>query len=268
MPDRPTALITGASAGIGRDLAGVLAENRFDLIIVARNQQALEKLAAELSSQYKIHVEVIVRDLSYASAPDEIHAKVREKGITLDVLINNAGFGTHGPFAGIDVKLVRDMLHVNVVALTLLTRLFLPDMLARKRGRIMNVASTAAFQPGPLMAEYYASKAYVLWLSEAIATEVAGSGVTVTALCPGPTTTEFQKRAGIENTRMFERVSMDSMSVARIGYEGMMGGKRIVIPGFKNRILAQAVRLGPRKMIADVVKKMNQTRSDQSRAKP
>src|SRR5437762_2964348 len=140
-------------------------------------------------------------------------------------------------------------------------RLFLPDMLARKRGRIMNVASTAAFQPGPLMAEYYASKAYVLWLSEAIATEVEGTGVTVTALCPGPTTTEFQKRAGIENTRLFQRASMDSMSVARIGYQGMMRGKRIVIPGFKNKILSQAVRLGPRKTIADVVKKINQTRS-------
>src|SRR5438094_8077833 len=231
MPDRQTALITGASVGIGRDLAFVFAENRFDLIITARNQAALETLAREILSRYKVAVDVIVRDLVYPSAPEEIHRKVREKGVTLDVLVNNAGFGTHGPFARTDQKQIADMLQVNVVALTMLTRLFLPEMLARKRGRIMNVASTAAFQPGPLMAEYYASKAYVLWLSEAIATEVEGTGVTVTALCPGPTTTEFQKRAGIENTRLFQRASMDAMSVARSGYVGMMGGHRSVSSG-------------------------------------
>jgi short-subunit dehydrogenase len=260
MRDRPTALITGASAGIGKDLAHVFAENRFDLILTARNQSALESLSSELMANHKVRVEIIVRDLAYPSAPEEIYRKIKEWGASLDVLVNNAGFGTHGTFAETDVKQVQDMLQVNVTALTMLTRLFLPDMLTRKRGRIMNVASTAGFQPGPLMAEYYASKAYVLSLSEAIATEVERSGVTVTALCPGPTTTEFQKRAGIENTRLFKRTSMSSMDVARIGYEGMMRGKRIVIPGIKNRLLVQSVRVGPRKWVADVVKKLNATR--------
>jgi short-subunit dehydrogenase len=260
MPERQTALITGASVGIGRDLACVFAENHFDLIITARNQDALEKLAAELSTRYMTRVDVIVRDLTYPSAPHEIYRKVREKNVTLDVLVNNAGFGTHGPFATTDEKQISDMIQVNITALTMLTRLFLPDMAARKRGRIMNVASTAAFQPGPLMAEYYASKAYVLWLTEAIATEVERSGVTVTALCPGPTSTEFQKRASIKTTPMFDRIAMSSMDVARAGYQGMMRGKRIVIPGLQNKIMVQMVRLGPRKMIADAVKKMNTTR--------
>jgi len=260
MSERPTALITGASVGIGRDLAIILAENRFDLVLVARNQDALEKLADALSRRHKIQADVLVRDLSHPEAPQEIHRKVQESGVSPDVLINNAGFGTHGPFAQTDVKQVQDMLHVNVVSLTMLTRLFLPAMLAARRGRIMNVASTAAFQAGPLMAEYYASKAYVLWLSEAIATEVDRTGVTVTALCPGPTRTEFQKRAGVENTRLFKRSSMDSMAVARAGFDGMMRGKRIVIPGFTNKLLTQMVRFGPRKTVADAVKKLNQTR--------
>jgi short-subunit dehydrogenase len=259
MATRQTALITGASTGIGRDLAIVFAENGFDLVINARRPEPLEQLAADLRGKHGINVRVLPKDLSSPSAPPEIFDELSRDNVVVDVLVNNAGFGGHGWFARMDEVEVLAMLQVNVVALTRLTRLFLPGMIERRRGRVMNVSSTAAFQPGPLMAVYYASKAYVQSLSEALASETRGTGVTVTALCPGPTTTEFATRAGVGDARLFKRSPMDSMTVARIGFAGLMRGDAVVIPGLKNRFLVHAGRLSPRAMVISIARRINET---------
>jgi hypothetical protein len=260
MSDSPgkTAVITGASAGIGRDLAELFARDGHHLILVARSQQKLEEIAAILRKQHNINVEVLVQDLSLPGAADEIINRLQSRSI--DYLVNNAGFGTHGPFAESDVKAQLDMLQVNIVALTHLTRLVLPDMLKRGAGRIMNLASVAAFLPGPLMAVYYATKAYVLSFSEAISNEVAGSGVTVTAVCPGPTKTEFQARAGMSQSPLFNRHVMDSMTASRIGYNAMMCGKRSVVTGFSNKISALGASLLPRRATAALARRINDNR--------
>ena len=256
-----TALVTGASEGIGRDLAFVLAEHKHDLVITARNGERLEALATELRSTFGVRVEVIVKDLAKPQAAGELFDEIQTRGILIDLLINNAGFGGHGRFDQEDVNEILGMLQVNIVALTHLTRLFLPQMVERKSGRIMNLASVAAFQPGPLMAVYYATKAYVLSFSEAIAAELKRTGVTVTAVCPGPTTTEFQKRAGVETAPAFQSgMVMESMPVARIGYRAMMRGKRVVITGIQNKLMVAASRLVPRRVLISVVKKMNESR--------
>jgi short-subunit dehydrogenase len=258
MKDSPgkTALITGASVGIGRDLAELFARDGHHLVLTARNESQLQELAAKLRDRYHINVDVIVQDLSVAGASQRIF----EQSKSIDYLVNNAGFGTHGPFAEADVASQLAMLQVNVVALTHLTRLFLPGMLKRRSGRIMNVASVAAFLPGPLMAVYYATKAYVLSFSEALASEVAGGGVTVTALCPGPTKTEFQIRAGIANSRLFERGAMSSEKAARLGYEAMMKGKRTIVTGFSNKLSAFGTRFVPRRATAAIAKRLNENR--------
>src|SRR5215831_7680631 len=199
---RETALITGASSGIGLDLARLMAP-KFDLIITARNQRDLESIAQDLEAAHGNHVHVIPADLAKADAPGQLFSEIERRGLQLDVLINNAGFGSSGAFSESDHQTELDMIQVNTAALTSLAKLALPGMLERKRGRIMNVASTAGFQPGPLMAVYYATKAYVISFSEAIANEVKHSGVTVTCLCPGATETGFAKRAGNDKTRIF-----------------------------------------------------------------
>jgi hypothetical protein len=252
------ALVTGASVGIGRDLAELFARDGHALVLLARNEAKLKELAAKLGDQYHVNVEVIAQDLALADGPRRIFDALQSKPI--DYLVNNAGFGTHGPFAESDLATQLAMLQVNVTALTHLTRLFLPEMLKRGSGRIMNVASVAAFLPGPLMAVYYASKAYVLSFSEALASELAGSGVTVTAMCPGPTKTEFQKRAGIEQTRLFKARAMDSMTAARIGYAAMMRGRRCVVTGFGNRCSVLAMRFVPRRILTAMAGKVNEKR--------
>lgn len=257
---RETALITGASSGIGLDLARLMAPN-FDLIVTARNQVELEKLARELEAQHGNHVHVIPADLARPEAPNEIFAEIERRSLTVDVLINNAGFGAYGAFAQSDPQRDLEMIQVNISALTALTRLALPDMLERKRGRIMNVASTAGFQPGPLMAVYYATKAYVISFSEAIANELKGSDVSITCLCPGPTATQFAERANMEKSRLFKFGSMSSADVARAGYKGMMAGKTLVVPGLMNKTLAFSVRFSPRKLVTAI------SRSLQERAK-
>jgi len=194
---RETALITGASSGIGLDLARLMAPG-FDLIITARNQAGLENIAQELEIAHGNHVHVIPADLAMPDAPQQVFAEIERRGLQVDILVNNAGFGSYGAFAESDHQTDLDMIQVNITALTSLAKLALPGMLARKRGRIMNVASTAGFQPGPLMAVYYATKAYVIMFSEAIANELKGSGVTVTCLCPGATATKFAGRAKME----------------------------------------------------------------------
>jgi uncharacterized protein len=262
MKDSPgkTAMVTGASVGIGRDLAELFARDGHHLVLAARNEAQLRELAAKLRDRHHINVEVIPLDLSAAGAAQVIFDRLKSKSIAVDYLVNNAGFGTHGPFAQSAVQAQLDMLQVNMAALTHLTRLFLPGMLDRKSGRMMNVASVAAFLPGPLMAVYYATKAYVLSFSEALAAEVVGSGVTVTALCPGATSTEFQKRAGIENTSLFKGRVMSSAKVAEIGYAGMMRGRRCVVTGFSNKLSAFSTRLVPRRITAAFAKKLNENR--------
>jgi short-subunit dehydrogenase len=256
---RPTALITGASGGIGVELARVFAEHGYDLVLVARGKDRLVALAAELEGAHGITARVIEADLAQPAAPDAIYEQVGVQGVTVDILVNNAGFGTHGPFADTDLGTELEVLQVNVVALTHLTKLFLRDMLARGHGKVLNVASTAAFQPGPLMAVYYATKAYVLSLSEALANEVQGTGVTVTALCPGPTATDFHRRAQIEDSRLVRSpLMMDAATVARVGYRALMAGKTVAIPGWANRLGAFAVRLTPRGLVTRIVRRVNE----------
>ena len=248
----PTALITGASGGIGLELARVFAREGFDLVLVARNQKRLQEIAQELKS---VRVRVLVNDLSRPEAPDEVFAAVP----TVDVLVNNAGFGVFGKFAENSLADELNVMQLNMAALVALTKLYLPGMLAAKSGRICNVASTAAFQPGPLMAIYYATKAFVLSFSEAIANELKGTGVTVTALCPGPTVSGFQERAKMEDSGLVKgKKIMDARTVAEVGYKGLMAGKTIVIPGFKNNLLARSVGMMPRSVVTQTVRKMQE----------
>jgi len=258
---RRAALVTGASSGIGLELARLLATDGHDLVLVARDAARLEGLAAELSAAHRVECTVVARDLADAEGPQEIFREIARRGVEVDVLVNNAGFGVYGAFASTDLREELGMIRVNVSAVTALAKGVLPGMLARGHGRILNVSSTAAFQPGPLMAVYYATKAYVLSFSEALANEVAGSGVTVTALCPGPTITEFQTRAGVGRTRLFRGpLVQDAATVARAGYRGMIRGRRVVIPGVANRHLVQALRVTPRRLATAVARRIQETR--------
>jgi short-subunit dehydrogenase len=252
-----TVLITGASSGIGRELAKCFAADGSRLILVARKRKELETLAEELHRAHKTQSEVLTADLAEPTAPARIFAHLETHGTRLDVLVNNAGFGAREPFAQLPADRQLDMLQVNVTALTQLTRLFLPGMIARQRGGILNVASTAAFQPGPGMATYYATKAFVLSLTEAIAEEVAGTGVTVSALCPGPTETNFAVEAGVRSARLFLLGAMSAEAVARLGHDAFRRGRVVTIPGFRNRLAAFATRLAPRSLLRKIVKHMN-----------
>jgi len=256
-----TALITGASGGIGYDLAKEFASHGYNVVLVARSKEKLEQLAQELRTTYGIQATVLTQDLGAPAAPQQIFDQLTQAGITVDVLVNNAGFASYGFFHEADTQKELDMIQLNVMALVYLTRLFLPGMVARRSGKILNVASTAAFQPGPLMAVYYATKAFVLSFSEAIANELKDSGVTVTALCPGPTESGFQARAAMEDSKLVQSGLMDSMTVAQAGYEGLMQGKTVVIPGLFNKVGAVAPRFVPRKMVTQVVRNMQERRS-------
>jgi uncharacterized protein len=254
---RPVALVTGASAGIGHELAHILAREGHDLVLVARREPELAALAAALKEKYGADSRVVTADLSKARAAQAV---VKELGpdVQVDVLVNNAGFGGHGPFHERERDADLRMIAVNVTALTDLTRQLLPGMVARRRGRILNVASTAAFQPGPFMAVYYATKAYVLSFSQALAEELSGTGVTVTTLCPGVTDTEFQRVAGVEDVPLTKGpLSMTAGAVADAGYKGMVRGRLVVIPGVHNKIGAQATRLTPRRVILKVVRRLH-----------
>ncbi|HEV7239207.1 MAG TPA: SDR family oxidoreductase [Thermoanaerobaculia bacterium] len=253
----PTALITGASSGIGLDLAHLFAQDGHDVVLVARSEDKLHELAKELEAKHKIAADVIAVDLARPDAP----ARIFERAPAIDFLVNNAGFGNSGKFAETDLQAELEMIQVNVTALTHLTKLFLPPMLQRGRGRILNVASTAAFQPGPLMAVYYATKAYVLSFSEAIAEELRGTGVTVTALCPGPVATGFQKTANLGSQTLLKLMRpVSSMSVARTAYRALMRGQRVVIPGLKNKIGVQSIRITPRALATKVVRALQERR--------
>ena len=247
-----TVLITGASSGIGRELARLFAGDDADLVLIARSEGRLRELADELAAEYGVQAQVVPADLSRPGSPEEIAQTLARRHVDVDVLVNNAGFGTHGPVAGIGVGRQLEMIEVNVAALTALTALFLPGMLERRRGAILNVASTAAFQPGPNQAVYCATKAYVLSFTEALAEEVRGSGVRVSCLAPGATDTGFAAQAGMAGTRLFRRGVMDAGRVARAGRDGLQRGKTLIIPSLRNRVLAFSVRLSPRVLVTRV----------------
>jgi uncharacterized protein len=255
---RPTmsnwALITGASSGIGYELAKLFAAGHFNLVLVARNETRLKQVADEMQVAHGISAKVLPKDLAQATAPAEIFEALRDTPIS--VLVNNAGFGWRGQFLQGELQLSLDMMHVNMDALVQLTHLFAQPMVARGQGRILNVASTAAFQPGPWTAIYYASKAFVFSFSVALAEELAGAGVTVTTFCPGATRTEFFERAGMHRTSGLVRL-MPAKDVARIGYRGLMRGKRIVIPGMMNKITSTIARCLPTRVTAKTVRRIN-----------
>jgi short-subunit dehydrogenase len=253
---RQTALVTGASPGIGLEFCRALAENGFDLVLVARNEAKLAQIAQELIAQHAIDAKVLATDLAEAGAPQRIYDKLRSDGTRVDALVNNAGFGAHGAFASRPLQRQLEMIAVNITALTALTRLFLPDMPERRQGRILNVASTAGFQPGPNMAVYYASKSYVLLFSEALAEELAGSGVSLTCLCPGPTKTRFAATAEMEKSLLFRLLPSEARTVARQGIAAMLSGKRLVIQGVLNKILAFSGRTTPRAIMPKIVKQL------------
>jgi short-subunit dehydrogenase len=245
------ALITGASSGTGAELAKVCAAAGYPVILVARNQAALEGLARQCGSQAR----VLPADLADAGAPARIFEQLR--GTPVEILINNAGFGLRGPFAETDWAAETRLAQVNMLALAHLTKLFLPGMLQRRSGRVLNVASTAAFVPGPFMALYYASKAFVRSFSESLANEVQGTGVTVTVLCPGPTRTAFVATAGMEDTPLFHGAAMDAAEVARLGFDAMMAGKMEVIAGARNRFMIFGARFAPRALLAGITRRLN-----------
>jgi short-subunit dehydrogenase len=261
---RTSALITGASGGIGLELSKLFAADGHDVVLVARTRDKLDRLANELQAQYSIQATVIQADLSEPAAPDEIFRGTQDRNIDIEFLVNNAGFGIRESFEKTELKEMLEMIQVNITALTHLTRLFLPGMIAKGSGRILNLASTAAFQPGPWMAVYYATKAYVLSLSEALHNELRDSGIRVTALCPGPTPTGFQQRAGATDTKLMKSkvmAKMDAKRVAEKGYAGMLKNKRVVIPGFVNQLLAAGALFGPRSLSTGIAGSLNRPKS-------
>lgn len=258
---RRTALITGASSGIGYELAVLFAKRGCNVILVARSELKLANLALELQTQYNIEATPLVRDLSLPNGAVELFDTLQAAGRDVDYLVNNAGFGAFGHFTETDWMEEHKMIEVNIVFLTQMTKLFAGSMVKRRFGKILNVASTAAFQPGPLMAVYYATKAYVLSLSEAVANELHGTGVSVSCLCPGPTETEFHERANITPAKIASRnILMDVSKVARIGYKGMLRNKRVIIPGIRNKMLVQALRFLPRKVVVAAIRRFQEYR--------
>ena len=259
-PDHKTALITGASFGIGLELARIFAREGYNLVLVARSADKLRQLASELEKAHATRSLILAVDLTEPGAPAYVLDQTARADIQVTVLVNNAGFGQYGMFAENDLEECLRQIQLNVTALTHLTRLYLPAMIERAKtkletGRILNVASTAAFQPGPLMAVYFATKAYVLHFSEALANELDGSGVTVTCLCPGATATEFHKRANATGMNLLKFGAMDAHTVAEDGYRALMSGKPVVISGFKNWLLAQSVRFSPRRLVTAIARK-------------
>ena len=251
--DKRTALVTGASSGIGYELTKLLAADGYSLLLVARGEDRLAAVADEMSALHGVSAHVYPADLSLPGAADVLVEAVRRDGHAVDVLVNNAGFTSFGQFHEIDPTRYVDMLELNVVALTLLTRLLLPDMISRRSGRVMNVASTAAFQPGPLMSAYFASKAYVLSFSAGLAHELRGTGVTVTCLCPGPTTSGFQERGVVGHSKIMQGRLLDAPRGAREGYRAMQRGRRQLVVGRWNSVLAFLPRVVPRAMAAAIV---------------
>ncbi len=254
-----TVLITGASGGIGYEFAQIFAQNKFNLVLVARSEDKLIELQKSLISQYAVSVDVFAKDISIISNIDLLFNELQKKQIVIDILINNAGFGDYGFFSQTNWKKEEMMINLNISALTYLTKLFLPKMIENKYGKILNLASVAAFLPGPLMAIYYATKAYVLSFSSAIANELKGSGVTVTALCPGPTQSGFSDAAALGESKLFKNKSLPSSKiVAEYGYKALMKGKITVIHGVSNKMMVFMMRFLPKKLLISTVRKMQE----------
>jgi short-subunit dehydrogenase len=255
------ALITGATMGIGMELARLCVEGGFRTVLVARNGERLQQIRADFERRRPGSVAaIIVQDLAKSGAAEAVVRELDKQGLAIDFLINNAGFGMYGPYVDLEWSRELEMINLNIVALTGLTKYLLPLMVKRRHGRVLNVASMAAFQPGPLMAVYYATKAYVLSYSEALANEVKPAGVTVTVLCPGATATGFEKAAQLEDSKLFGNKAdlMGADVVALAGFHGALEGKTLVIPGMQNRILAKSVGLIPRSWATRLVRKIQE----------
>ena len=249
-----TVLITGASSGIGFALAKLFAQDNYDLVLVAKDAEKLKQAAQRLQNETTT-IYTIAKDLSIPKSPNEIYEEVKKKQIQIDVLINNAGFATYGLFIENDLEKELEELQLNIVTLTHLTKLFAREMVMRKTGTILNIASTAAFLPGPLMAVYYASKAYVLSFSEALANELHGTGISLSILAPGPTKTGFVKRAHLEKSKLFQGDVMDVDEVAKIAYKGLLQKKTLIIPGRRNQLMTSVIKLMPRMIVPSLVRK-------------
>jgi hypothetical protein len=252
-----TALITGASAGLGLEFAKRFAADGHDLVLVARRRDRLEALAGQLQQAHGVKAHVVAADLALPDGPRRVLEEVRRLEVSVDFLVNNAGFGTSGAFSEIDLKRELEMVQVNIVALLELTRALLPGMVARKSGRILNIGSTAGFQPGPFMAAYYASKAFVNSFTEALWYELRGTGVTATVSCPGATATEFAAVAGNDRSRLFRMGAASPSAVAREAYRAMMAGRPIVVHGMRNKVGVQLLRVSPRGAIRAVAAALN-----------
>jgi short-subunit dehydrogenase len=251
-------LITGASGGIGYEMAKVFAEKSYDLIMVARRREIMDALADEVKKKFGVNAHIMVQDLAHEGSGLKLYQEINKMDLKPDIVINNAGLADYGKFVERGWEKVRDMIMVNIMALTEITRMFAGDMVKRGYGKILNVASTAAFQPGPLMAVYFASKAYVLSFSEAISNELKGTGVTVTALCPGPTQTGFEERAEMHSSRMFRLIKpVKSEKVARYAYSALMTGKVVAIQGLLNKFSAMINRFIPRSIIRFFMRKIS-----------
>lgn len=254
MKDKQTVLITGATSGIGFELSNLFAENGYNLVLVARNKARLEKLANECKQKFGVSTMTISKDLSLPTSPMEIFDELLENSIQIDILVNNAGFNVYGSFSETDLNKELQMINVNIVSLTHLTKLFLPGMIERNNGKILNVGSTGSFAPGVFNAVYCASKAYVLSFSEAIAEELKGTKVSVTTLCPGATKTEFAQRANMGDIKIFQGKLMEAKEVAQIGYNALMNDKRTKIAGCTNNLTIFSLRFTPRNMVAKISK--------------
>lgn len=252
------AIVTGASAGLGKEFARLFAKDGHNLVLVARRKEELDALARELESAHSVKSLVIALDLSDRGAPKRIYDEVKAAGVDVEFLVNNAGFGSNGSFAELDAGRELSMIDVNIASLVHLTRSFVADFVARGRGRILNIGSTAGFQPGPYMATYYATKAFVNSFSEALAFELKGTGVTVTLSCPGATATEFSAVAGNNNTALMKRAGLgEASTVAQEAYAAMKQGKRTIIHGFKNKAGVQALRVSPRASVLAIAAMLN-----------
>jgi len=254
---KETVLITGASSGIGMELAKLFAADGSDLVLVARREDRLNELAQKLKSEHGIDVHVLPKDLSKKTAPSEIFKHLKKEKIEIDVLVNNAGFGSRGTIAELDTDLQVDMVQVNVAALTHLTRLYLPGIIERGHGGILNVGSLAGFQPGPNLAVYFATKAYVLSFTEALAEEISNPDIRISCLAPGPVKTEFGEKSDYEDSLLFKLSLMDLEPAVKAGYEGFRKGKTIVIPGLKQQIVPFLNRFTPRLIVRKIAKKLN-----------
>lgn len=253
-----TALITGASSGIGKEFSQLFAKNGYNLVLVARSKDKLESIAEKLEKQYPVKVTVLTFDLSKQKSANELYLEIKNRKITINVLFNNAGFGAYGYFKAGDTEKYTKMLHLNIITVTELTSLFAKEMIERNEGKILNIASTAAFQPVPKFAVYAASKAYVLHFTEALTSELKGTNVTASVICPGPTATGFESVADMENSKLFKNGVMNPEEVARIGYNGLMRKKMTIIPGLKNKIMAFMSHMTPsRKLLVYVASKIS-----------